>query len=151
MAPKGSSGRRKTSDSKQIAKLRKHAKKGEMPTSIYHGGNPETYNKAFEAINRYYAWPDEEYLRANNVDARTGWRMREERTYIKGVGYRGTGTYYMEYSVKVTPKRGKFGMGIASAPMGSSFEARRGAEKVALYGALKMAKVLDKEQFIVKE
>ena len=158
MAPKGSSGRRKSSgggskEDRQIKTLQKWAKKGEMPYSVSFGSDVGKYNKAFEAIDRYYAWPSEEYLRASGVDMSSllsGWEMIEDVKYRTGRAI-GLGTYHMRKRISVHPKNGKIGLRYLYSPIDASPEARQGAMKYALYATLKQAKVLDKEQFIMRE
>ena len=145
--PKSHSGINR--ESKQIAMLKKQAKQGEMPLSVSYGNSTQKYNDAFEAINRYYAWPSEEYLRTFGADVSQGWRMVEDREYRPGQGDVRIGTYHMENVVRVSPKNGKLGLHYLYSPIDASPEAREGAMKFGLYAALRQAKVLDKEQFII--
>ncbi len=162
MSRKGSSGRRKSGGAgnrsakearKEIKTLRAWAKRGEMPIAIYHGGDAKRYNQAFEAIDRYYEWPSEEYLSASGVNMSSllgGWQMVEDVEYRTGRPV-GLGTYHMEKTISVHPKNGKIGLRYLHSPVDASRKAREGAMKYALYAALKQAKVLDKEQFIMRE
>ena len=131
MSRKPSSGVRKA-----MRGLKEHVKKGEMPLAITaNWGDPVI--KAYEAIDRSYAMPSQEYLDKVGVGFGNSWIRVQDRTNS------GLGEY--ERLVMATPKTINI---YAEVPLGASDSAKNGAVKFSLYHMLRRSGDLNASEFV---
>ena len=138
--PKQHSGINRGGGSMSMSQLRNAAKTGTMPyvSGTYTVAN---FEKAFEAIDKYYAEPDYRLLQSQGVgNLLGGWHT---------TSYNGELRMYREYYISTS--NGGIARSSVPAPVGASKSAYRGAEKYALYHLLSKAGKLDKSQFVKKE
>lgn len=119
---------RQTANGGGLKYLKKLAKDGTMPKTIYADmRTSEGYNKVYEAIDKSYKWPDSNYLEKTGIKPYDSWKVVRDKK---------TGEYYFKTGFNNW------------APLGSSREAREGMLKFDLYWRLSHAGKLDKREFI---
>ncbi len=126
------------SAAKAVVAVKEGAKTGDMPSFQIGLSNVKGINKIYEAVDKNFDYPSDEYLRRQGVRGlNDGWSYNQDSNTM-------TREFY------ITTKNGGLKYGGVTMPAGTTREARSGAEKEALYKLLKRADKLDKNQFIKK-